>query len=54
VLAIDSRLILAGQIPKVPLNMFEKGFLLPKQRSIYKAPVTFEWENRRVQLRDLF
>jgi hypothetical protein len=48
VLAIDSRLILTGQIPKVPLNIFEKSFLLLKQRSIYKASVTFEWENRRV------
>jgi hypothetical protein len=43
VLAIDSRLILAGDMPKVLLNIFEKSFLLLEQRSIYKAPVTFEW-----------
>jgi len=48
VLAIDSRLILAAEIPKVPLNIFEKSFLLLKQRGIYKAPMTFEWENCRV------
>jgi hypothetical protein len=43
VLAIDPRLILAGDMPKVLLNIFEKSFLLLEQRSIYRAPVSFEW-----------
>jgi hypothetical protein len=54
VLAIDSCLILACQIPEIPLDIFEKSFLLLKQCSIYKASMICEWKNRRAYLRDFF